>query len=86
MRTINGQRSLGGDKPTLPKLGTAEFHCKTIVDTKGGPSINLWIFKAGYTHEEQVTNDLAFVYIPKKEFKPSGHLAAPITHRTSRTS
>jgi hypothetical protein len=49
----------------LPPLKTADFDFKTVVDVKGGPSINFWIFKAGYSHEKQSTNDVTFQYIPQ---------------------
>jgi hypothetical protein len=59
---------------TLPPLKTADFDFKTVVDIKGGPSVNFWIFKAGYSHEKQSTNDVTFEYVPQG-FKPHGHLA-----------
>ncbi|MGC2332846.1 MAG: trypco2 family protein [Candidatus Acidiferrales bacterium] len=63
--------------PTLPPLATADFDFKTVVDLKGGPSINFLIFKAGYTHEKQTTNDVSFQYIPQP-LKHGGMYAAPV--------
>jgi len=62
-----------GVTKTMPPLATADFDFKTVVDLKGGPSVNFLIFKLGYTHEKQTTNDVMFEYTPQK-LKPGGHL------------
>jgi hypothetical protein len=54
---------------TLPKLASADFDFKTVVDTKGGVSINLFIFKFGGTYDKQDTNDVDFQYVPKSLLK-----------------
>jgi len=54
-----------GTPKTMPPLKTADFDFKTVVDVKGGPSVNFWIIKLGYTRENQTTNEVAFEYIPK---------------------
>jgi Trypsin-co-occurring domain 2 len=61
----NARPEVKGANPTLPPLKTADFDFKTVMDVKGGPTINFLIFKAGYTHEKQTTNDVAFQYTPK---------------------
>jgi len=53
------------DKGVLPKLASADFDFKTVVDTKGGVTINFLIFKFGGTVEKQDTNDVDFQYVPK---------------------
>jgi hypothetical protein len=58
------QAQAEASKGTLPPLATADFDFKTVVDTKGGPSINLWIFTLGATKEKQTTTDLDFQYVP----------------------
>jgi hypothetical protein len=54
-----------GANPTLPPLKTADFDFKTVVDLKGGVSVNFLIFKFGATHEKAVTNDVTFTYAPQ---------------------
>jgi len=56
-------------KAILPKLATADFDFKTVVDTKGGFTISLLIFKFGGTVEKQDTNDVDFQYVPKSLLK-----------------
>lgn len=63
------QQSDDVDKGVLPKLATADFDFKTVVDTKGGPTINLFIFKFGATLEKQDTNEVDFQYVPKSLLK-----------------
>lgn len=63
------QQSDDVDKGVLPKLATADFDFKTVVDTKGGPTINLFIFKFGATVEKQDTNEVDFQYVPKSLLK-----------------
>jgi len=53
-----------GIKDGIPPLATADFDFKTVVDTKGGPTINLLIFTLGATREKQQTNELDFQYLP----------------------
>jgi hypothetical protein len=53
-----------GIKDGIPPLATADFDFKTVVDLKGGPSVNLFIFTLGATWDKQSTNDLAFQYAP----------------------
>jgi len=60
-------KSPAGIKDGLPPLATANFDFKTVVDTKGGISINLFIFTIGASHEKQQTNDLDFTYMPHVE-------------------
>ena len=57
-------QSADGKPPQLPPIKTAEFDFKVVTDTKGGPSVNFWIFKAGFTAEKQATSDLTFTYEP----------------------
>jgi hypothetical protein len=74
----NSKPETQGPNATLPSLATADFDFKTVVDVKGGPSVNFFLFKAGYTHEKQTTNDDTFQYIPQPlPFKPGGHLGIP---------
>jgi hypothetical protein len=58
------QAQAEASKGALPPLATADFDFKTVVDTKGGPAINLWIFTLGATKEKQTTTDLDFQYVP----------------------
>jgi hypothetical protein len=53
------------DNGVLPKLATADFDFKTVVDTKGGFTISFLIFKFGSTVEKQDTNEVDFQYVPK---------------------
>ncbi len=57
------------DKKALPKIATADFDFKTIVDTKGGFTISFLIFKFGTTVDKQDTNDVDFQYVPKSLLK-----------------
>jgi hypothetical protein len=56
--------SAEGEKSGIPPLATADFDFKTVVDIKGGLSINLLIFTIGATRAKQTTNDLDFQYAP----------------------
>jgi hypothetical protein len=60
-------RSKAGIKDGIPPLASADFDFKTVVDTKGSISINLYIFTIGASHEKQQTNDLDFTYMPHVE-------------------
>ena len=53
-----------GTANKLPPLATADFDFKTVVDTKGGGGINLFVFTLGATKEKQATTDLDFQYAP----------------------
>lgn len=53
-----------GNTDKLPPLATADFDFKTVVDTKGGISVNLYIFTIGASHEKQDTNEVDFQYQP----------------------
>src|ERR1700739_3246890 len=55
------------EKHALPALASVDF--KTVVDTKGGFSINFLVFKFGSTYEKQDTNDVDFQYVPKSLVK-----------------
>jgi hypothetical protein len=77
-------QSPDGIKDGLPPLATADFDFKTVVDTKGGFSINLLIFTIGATHEKQQTNELDFQYMPHVQqklefFTLEGGHKAPVT-------
>jgi hypothetical protein len=54
-----------GDTDALPDLASADFDFKTVVDTKGGPGASLLVFTAGVTREDQVTDDVDFLYKPR---------------------
>lgn len=49
----------------IPKLATADFDFKTVLDTKVGFSINILVFKFGTSYDKQTTHDLDFQYQPK---------------------
>jgi hypothetical protein len=57
------------EKHVLPALASVDFDFKTVVDTKGGFSINFLVFKFGSTYEKQDTNDVDFQYVPKSLVK-----------------
>lgn len=57
------------DKGVLPKLATAAFDFKTVVDTKGGFTVSFLIFKFGSTVDKQNTNEVDFQYVPKSLLK-----------------
>lgn len=52
-------------KGSLPKLLTADFDFKTVLDTKGSFGISILIFKIGVSYDKQTTNDVDFQYEPK---------------------
>ncbi|MGH9512514.1 MAG: trypco2 family protein [Terriglobales bacterium] len=64
VNAYNSRPDTQGEKPALPPLATADFDFKTVAETKGGPSVNFLIFKAGYTHDKQKTNEVDFQYTP----------------------
>lgn len=53
------------DKQLLPKLATADFDFKTVVDTKGGFRVAFLIFQFGSTVDKVSVNDVDFQYVPK---------------------
>jgi hypothetical protein len=57
------------DKAALPKIATADFDFKTVVDTKAGFTTSFLIFKFGTTVDKQDTNDVDFQYVPKSLLK-----------------
>jgi hypothetical protein len=64
------QQSKEVDDNTLPKISTADFDFKTVVDTKGTAGIGLFIFKIlGGSIDKQKTNDVDFQYVPKSMLK-----------------
>jgi hypothetical protein len=70
------QRALDAyqDDPTvkrgeLPKLLTADFDFKTVLDTKASVGISILVFKFGVSYDKQTTNDVDFQYEPKSRQK-----------------
>ncbi len=64
------QQSKDVDENVLPKISTADFEFKTVVDTKGTLGIGLFIFKIlGGSIDKQKTNDVDFQYVPKSLLK-----------------
>ena len=65
---LNDYQSLAkeskGTPGELPELATADFDFKTVVDTKLGGGVNLFVFTLGATREKQATTDLDFQYAP----------------------
>jgi hypothetical protein len=61
----------------LPKLLTADFDFKTVLDTKGTIGISILIFKIGASYEKQTTNDVDFQYEPKSRHKVEANLLPP---------
>jgi hypothetical protein len=53
----------------IPKLATADFEYKTVLDTKLSFSINILVFKFGASYDNQTTHDLDFQYQPKSRVK-----------------
>jgi hypothetical protein len=53
-------------KDVLPKIASADFDFKTVVDTKGQLGIGLFIFKIlGGSIDKQKTDEVDFQYVPK---------------------
>jgi hypothetical protein len=67
---LKAEDSQGG----LPKLVSAVFDFKTVVDTKGSGGGAVYIFKIGASLDKQQTTDLVFTYKPKAA-KPPPHNA-----------
>ena len=60
------QDNRGSGQDALPPLTSAQFDFKTTTKTPTGFTINLFIFKFGVSHENDVTNDVSFTYsLPK---------------------
>jgi len=66
------QKNRGSGSDALPPLSLAEFDFKTTTGTKGGLSINLFIFKIGASRESDVVNDVTYTYTLPKPKPPSG--------------
>jgi Trypsin-co-occurring domain 2 len=66
--SYNSRPETQGEKPKLPPLQTADFDFKAVAELKGGPSINLWLFKAGATWDKQQTTDVDYQYKPQALF------------------
>jgi hypothetical protein len=49
----------------LPKLLTADFDFKTVLDTKASFTISILIFKLGTSYDKQTTNEVDFQYEPQ---------------------
>ena len=78
------QRALDAyqDDPTvakgdLPKLLTADFDFKTVLDTKASFGISILVFKIGVSYDKQTTNDVDFQYEPKSRHKGPEAAALP---------
>lgn len=61
----------------IPKLLTADFDFKTVLDTKGTIGISILIFKIGASYDKQTTHDVDFQYEPKSRHKAVENLLAP---------
>jgi len=53
----------------IPKLLTADFDFKTVVDTKASFGISILVFKFGVSYDKQNTNEVDFQYEPKSRKK-----------------
>lgn len=60
------QNNRGSGPDALPPLAQAQFDFKTTTKTSAGITINLFIFKFGTTHENNLTNDVEFTYAMPK--------------------
>jgi hypothetical protein len=64
------QANRGTGDYELPALSSAEFDFKATTTTVEGISVNLFIFKFGGSHQNDVVNDITYTYSltpPKKE-------------------
>jgi len=61
----------------LPKLLTADFDFKTVLDTKASFGISILVFKIGASYDKQTTNDVDFQYEPKSRHKGPAAAALP---------
>jgi hypothetical protein len=59
-------------KDVLPRILSADFDFKTVVDTKGTVGIGFYIFKIGGSYDKQTTNDVDFQYVPKSLSETKG--------------
>lgn len=60
------QNNRGGGADALPALSSAEFDFKATTATTVGLTVNLFIFKLGGSHENDVVNDVTYTYsVPK---------------------
>lgn len=64
-------------KGELPKLLTADFDFKTVLDTKASFGISILVFKIGVSYDKQTTNDVDFQYEPKSRHKGPEAAALP---------
>jgi hypothetical protein len=72
------QSSLGSGPDSLPPLSKAEFNFKTTTATTANGSINLFVFKIGGSHENDVVNDVTYVYaVPKPKKSEAQAARAP---------
>lgn len=70
------QKSLGSGPDALPPLASAAFDFKTTTATTVGGTINLFIFKIGGSHENDVINDVTYAYSVPPPPKPAAGAAA----------
>ncbi len=66
------QANLGGGADALPPLSTAEFDFKATTATTTELAVNLFIFKLGGSHEDDVVNDVTYTYSVPKPKPPRG--------------
>lgn len=64
-------------KGELPKLLTADFDFKTVLDTKASFTISILVFKLGTSYDKQTTNDVDFQYEPQSRHKGAAAAALP---------
>lgn len=64
-------------KGELPKLLTADFDFKTVLDTKASFTISILVFKLGTSYDKQTTNDVDFQYEPQSRHKGVEAAALP---------
>jgi hypothetical protein len=68
------QANLGGPD-ALPPLSTAEFDFKTTIATIQGFSVNVFVFKLGGSHEDDVVNEVIYKYSVPKPSKGEAFVA-----------
>jgi hypothetical protein len=80
------QKSRGGGPDALPPLSSAEFEFKTTTATTVGGTVNLFIFKFGASHENDVTNDVTYSYsLPKPPIGASSPKKPPVPLKDALT-